>query len=132
MKIWNDSKTKDKNQINRFLQLDSIALENFNEEYEQNSDQKLRKRKYIDLFIQKKSEVDNRLIDCKDNTPSHIILKTDDLITEKAKNQKYLDVGLSGLIGNKDNSDIASKISYQIFFYTNNSRKIFKKNNEKK
>ena len=65
------------------------------------------------------------------DSSAHIILKTDDLITEKAKFQKYLDVGLSGLVGNKNNLDIASKISYQIFFYTNNSRKIFKKNNEK-
>ena len=42
----------------------------------------------MDLFIQKKSEADNRLIDSKDNAPTHIILTTDDLITEKAKNQK--------------------------------------------
>ena len=70
-------------------------------------------RKNIDLFIQKKSEADNRLIDSKDNTPTHIILKTDDLITEKAKNQTNLDVILSGFVGNKDNSDAASKISYQ-------------------
>ena len=67
----------------------------------------------IDLFIQKKSEADNRLIDYQDNTPAHIILKTDDLITEKTKNQTNLDVGLSWFIGNKDNSDTASKISYQ-------------------
>ena len=62
-------------------------------------------RKNIDLFIQKKSEADNRLIDYQDNTPAHIILKTDDLITEKTKNQKNLDVVLSGFVGNKDNSD---------------------------
>ena len=61
-------------------------------------------RKNIDLFIQKKSEADNRLIDSKDNAPTHIILTTDDLITEKEKNQKNLDVGLSGFLGNKDNS----------------------------
>ena len=61
-------------------------------------------RENIDLFIQKKSEADNRLIDYKDNTHTHIILKIDDLITEKAKNQKNLDVGLSGFLGNKDNS----------------------------
>ena len=61
-------------------------------------------RKNIDLFIQKKSEADNRLIDYQDNTPPHIILKTDDLITEKAKNQKNLNVVLSGFVGNKDNS----------------------------
>ena len=52
----------------------------------------------------KKSEADNRLIDYQDNTPTLIILKTDDLITEKAKNQKNLNVVLSGFVGNKDNS----------------------------
>ena len=84
-------------------------------------------RENIDLFIQKKSEADNRLIDTKDNTLAHIILKTDDFITEKSRNQKNLNVVLSGFVGNKDNSDIASKISYKIFFCNNNSRKIFKK-----
>ena len=34
------------------------------------------------------------------------------------KNQKNLDVDLSGFVGNKDNSDIASKISFQIFLPT--------------
>ena len=62
-------------------------------------------RKNIDLFIQKKSEADNRLIDYQDNTPPHIILTTDDLITEKAKNKKNLDVVLSWFVGNKDNSE---------------------------
>ena len=66
----------------------------------------------IDLFVQKNSEADSRLIDYKDNTHAHIILKTDDLIWEKTKNQTNLDVGLSGSNGNKDNSDVASKISY--------------------
>ena len=70
-------------------------------------------RENIDLFVQKKSEADSKLIDYQDNTPTHIILKTDDLITEKTKNQKNLDVGLSGSKGNKDNSDSASRISYQ-------------------
>ena len=49
---WNDSKIKDKNQINGFLQLDSIILENFDKDHEQTSDQKLRKRK--DGFINPK------------------------------------------------------------------------------
>ena len=70
-------------------------------------------RENIDLFVQKTSDADNRLIDYQDNTPAHIILKTDDLITEKTKSQKNLDVVLSGSKGNKDNSDSASKISYQ-------------------
>ena len=64
-------------------------------------------RENIDLFIQKKSEADNRLIDYQDNTPPHIILKTDDLICEKTKNQTNLDVGLSGFIRSKGNSDDA-------------------------
>ena len=63
-------------------------------------------RENIDLFVQKKSDADNRLIDYQDNTPAHIILKTDDLITEKTKNQKNLDVGLSGFITSKGNSDV--------------------------
>ena len=83
-----------------------ILMKNTNKTRTKNS-----ARENIDLFIQKKSEADNRLIDSKDNTPTHIILKTDDLITEKAKNQKNLNVVLSGLVGNKDNSDVASKIS---------------------
>ena len=63
-------------------------------------------RENIDLFAKKKSEADNRLIDYQGNTPNHIILKTGDLITEKTKNQKNLDVGLSGFIRSKGNSDV--------------------------
>ena len=70
-------------------------------------------RENIDLFIQKKSEADSRLINGQYNTSAHIILKTDDLNIEKTKNQANLLVGLSGFVGNKGNSDIASKISYQ-------------------
>ena len=70
-------------------------------------------RKNIDLFIQKKSKADSRLISDQYNTPAHIILKTDDLNIEKTKNQAKLNVGLSGFIRSKGNSDIASKISYQ-------------------
>ena len=50
-------------------------------------------RENIDLFDQKKSEADNRLIGYQDNTPTHIILKTDDLITEKAKEPKKFRYG---------------------------------------
>ena len=67
-------------------------------------------RENIDLFIQKKSKADSRLINDQYNTPAHIILKTDDLNIEKTKNQANLLVGLSGFVGNKGNSDIASKI----------------------
>ena len=71
-------------------------------------------RENIDLFVQKKSEADNRLIDYQDNTPTHI----NDLITEKAKGQKNLDVSLSGFIRSKDNSDVASKITKSSFVPT--------------
>ena len=81
----------------------------------------------IDLFVQKNSEADSRLIDYQNNTPAHIILKTVDLICEKTKNQTNLDVGLFGFIRSKGNLDVASKILYQIFFCINNSRKRFKK-----
>ena len=63
-------------------------------------------RENIDLFVQKKSDADNRLIDYQDNTPAHIILKTGDLVTEKTKNQKNLDVDLYGFIKSKGNSDV--------------------------
>ena len=63
-------------------------------------------RENIDLFVKKKSEADNRLIDYQGNTPTHIILKTGDLITEKTKNQKNLVVALSGFIRSKGNSDV--------------------------
>ena len=43
------------------------------------------------------------------------------------KNQKNLDVDLSEFVGNKDNSDIASKISYQIFFCNKTIEKFSKK-----
>ena len=66
-------------------------------------------RENIDLFVQKKSKADSRLINDQYNTPAHIILKTDDLNIEKTKNQANLLVGLSGFVENKGNSDIASK-----------------------
>ena len=65
-----------------------------------------------DLFFQNISEA--RLIGYQDNTPTHI----NDLITEKAKNQKNLDMGLSGFIISKDNSDVASKITKSSFVPT--------------
>ena len=74
-------------------------------------DWKLQKWKYW-FICPKKSKAGSRLINYQYNTPAHIIFKTDDLNIEKAKNQKNLDMGLSGFIRNKDNSDVASKISY--------------------
>ena len=62
-------------------------------------------RENTDLFVQKISEA--RLIGYQDNIPTYI----NDLITEKAKEPKNLDMGLSGFIRSKDNSDVASKIT---------------------
>ena len=70
------------------------------------------KRENTDLFVQKISET--RLIGYQDNTPTHI----NDLITEKEKGQKNLDVALSGFIRNIDNSDVASKITKSSFVPT--------------
>ena len=69
-------------------------------------------RENTDLFFQKILET--RLIDYQDNTPTHI----NDLITEKAKGQKNLDMGLSGFIRSKDNSDVDSKITKSSFVPT--------------
>ena len=69
-------------------------------------------RENTDLFVQKISET--WLICYQDNTPTHINY----LITEKAKGPKNLDVGLSGFVRSKDNSDIASKITKSSFVPT--------------
>ena len=61
-----------------------ILMQNTNKHRTKNS-----ARENIDLFVQKKSET--RLIGYQDNTPTHI----NDLITEKAKGQKNLDMVLS-------------------------------------
>ena len=81
-------------------------------------------RENIDLFIQKISEA--RLIGYQGNTPTRI----NDLITEKAKGEKNLDMGLSGFIRSKDNSYIASKIT-KSYFVPTTAEKRFKKNDEK-
>ena len=82
-------------------------MQNTNKPWNKNS-----KRENIDLFVQKISEA--KLIGYQDNTPIHI----NDLNTEKAKELKNLDVGLSGFIQIKDNSDIASKITKSSFVPT--------------
>ena len=58
-----------------------ILMKNTNKPRTKNST-----RENIDLFVQKIPEA--RLIDYQDNTPTHIILKTEDLITEKEKEPK--------------------------------------------
>ena len=82
-------------------------MENTNKPWTKNS-----ARENTDLFAQKKSET--RLIGYEDNTPTHI----NDLINEKAKGQKNLDMGLFGFIRSKGNSDISSKITKSSFVQT--------------
>ena len=65
-----------------------ILMKNMNKPRTKNSS-----RENTDLFVQKISEAG--LIGYQDNTPTHIILKTDDLINEKTKSQKNFDIGFS-------------------------------------
>ena len=44
----------------------------------------------MSIYLSKKNQ---KVIDYQDNTPTHIILKTDDLMTEKAKEPKKFRYG---------------------------------------
>ena len=70
---------------------------------------------YVDLYIPRKCEATNRLIDCKDTASVQITLNTDGLNLENQKDeQKKLTVVLSGFVRSKGNSDAAlNKILYQ-------------------
>ena len=69
---------------------------------------------YVDLYIPRKCEATNRLIDCKDTASVQITLNTDGLNVEKDKDKKKLTVILSGFVRSKGNSDAAlNKILYQ-------------------
>ena len=70
---------------------------------------------YVDLYIPRKCQATNRLIDCKDTASVQITLNTDGLNVEKPKDeQKYFNVVLSGFVRSKGNSDAAlNKILYQ-------------------
>ena len=71
--------------------------------------------KYVDLYIPRKCQATNRLIDCKDTASVQITLNTDGLNLESQKDdQKKLTVVLSGFVRSKGNSDAAlNKILYQ-------------------
>jgi len=72
------------------------------------------KGEYVDLYIPRKCEATNRLIDCKDTASVQITLNTDGLNLEKKEDQKNFTVVLSGFIRSKGNSDTAlNKILYQ-------------------
>ena len=72
------------------------------------------KGEYVDLYIPRKCEATNRLIDCKDTASVQITLNTDGLNLEKKEDQKNFTVVLSGFIRSKGNSDAAlNKILYQ-------------------
>ena len=69
---------------------------------------------YVDLYIPRKCEATNRLIDCKDTASVQITLNTDGLNVEQDKDKKNLTVILSGFVRSKGNSDAAlNKILYQ-------------------
>ena len=70
---------------------------------------------YVDLYIPRKCEATNRLIDCKDTVSVQITLNTDGLNLEKQKDdKKNFTVVLSGFVRSKGNSDAAlNKILYQ-------------------
>ena len=68
---------------------------------------------YVDLYIPRKCEATNRLIDCKDTAAVQITLNTDGLNVEHDKDKKNLTVILSGFVRSKGNSDAAlNKILY--------------------
>ena len=71
---------------------------------------------YVDLYIPRKCEATNRLIDCKDTASVQITFNTDGLNVEKKNDvaQKDFTVVLSGFVRSKGNSDAAlNKILYQ-------------------
>ena len=69
---------------------------------------------YVDLYIPRKCQATNRLIDCKDTASVQITLNTDGLNLEKKEDQKNFTVVLSGFVRSKGNSDAAlNKILYQ-------------------
>ena len=72
------------------------------------------KGEYVDLYIPRKCEATNRLIDCKDTASVQITLNTEGLNLEKKEDQKNFTVVLSGFVRSKGNSDAAlNKILYQ-------------------
>ena len=69
---------------------------------------------YVDLYIPRKCEATNRLIDCKDTASAQITLNTDGFNVDKKGDQKNFTVILSGFVRSKGNSDAAlNKILYQ-------------------
>ena len=69
---------------------------------------------YVDLYIPRKCQATNRLIDCKDTASVQITLNTDGLNLEQDKDQKKFTVILSGFVRSKGNSDAAlNKILYE-------------------
>ena len=69
---------------------------------------------YVDLYIPRKCEATNRLIDCKDTASVQITLNTDGLNVDKKGDQKNFTVILSGFVRSKGNADAAlNKILYK-------------------
>lgn len=69
---------------------------------------------YVDLYIPRKCQATNRLIDCKDTASVQITLNTDGYNLKDEKDQNILTVVLSGFVRSKGNSDAAlNKILYE-------------------
>ena len=63
---------------------------------------------YVDLYIKRKCNSTNRLIDCKDTASVQITLNTDGLNLENKKDeQNNLTMIISGFVRTKGNSDAA-------------------------
>ena len=68
---------------------------------------------YVDLYIPRKCQATNRLIDCKDTASVQITLNTEGLNLEHEKDKDKIQVILSGFVRSKGNSDAAlNKILY--------------------
>ena len=63
---------------------------------------------YVDLYIPRKCQSTNRLLDCKDTSSVQITLNTDGLNYENKKQEKNnLTMVISGFVSTKGNSDAA-------------------------
>ena len=62
---------------------------------------------YVDLYIPRKCQATNRLLDSKDHASVQITLNTDGLNVEGKKDEKTITMVLSGFVRTKGNADAA-------------------------
>ena len=63
--------------------------------------------KYVDLYIPRKCQATNRILDCKDTASVQITLNTEDLNKPEGEGEKKLTMIISGFVRTKGNSDAA-------------------------